>query len=105
MISITFLAAISPTADPRIAVLHQDVKEQRHFSTYSLAVPTKEIHVEPFSKKVERGAQLMIPLATHLGGGIVIVGEHSIVVFSEAGQQSINIRPSVIRRYNKEILP
>ena len=70
---------------PTICVLYEDTKEARHVKTYEVDVKEKCLVDGPWAQNdLEGGSSLIIPVASPLGGAIV-VGESVIVYLNKDG--------------------
>ncbi|KAL5977135.1 DNA damage-binding protein 1a [Asimina triloba] len=86
---------------PTIAVLFQDNKDARHVKTYEVALKDKDFIEGPWSQNnLDNGAGLLIPVPMPLGG-VIIIGEETIVYCSATAFKAIPIRPSITRAYGR----
>ncbi|XP_020599967.1 DNA damage-binding protein 1 [Phalaenopsis equestris] len=86
---------------PTIAVLYQDNKDARHLKTYEVALKDKDFIEGPWSQNnLDNGAGLLIPVPLPLGG-VVIIGEETIVYCNGSSFKAIPIRPSITRAYGR----
>ncbi|OAY75001.1 DNA damage-binding protein 1a [Ananas comosus] len=86
---------------PTIAVLYQDNKDARHVKTYEVALKDKDFVEGPWSQNnLDNGAGLLIPVPMPLGG-VIIIGEETIVYCSGTSFKAIPIRPSITRAYGR----
>ena len=66
---------------PVIAVLHKDVKDERHVSTYRVNLRDRDLEPGPFEQReVETGSKKLLALSSPIGG-CVVVGEENDCVF------------------------
>jgi hypothetical protein len=67
VISCCFLEGF--TESPRLAVLYQDAKEQRHISLCDVSLADKDMtdFASPMNRKVEAGASMLIPVPVAAG--------------------------------------
>ncbi|XP_010941529.1 DNA damage-binding protein 1a [Elaeis guineensis] len=88
-------------AKPTIVVLYQDNKDARHVKTYEVALKDKDFVEGPWAQNnLDNGAGLLIPVPMPLGG-VIIIGEETIVYCSATAFKAIPIRPSIIRAYGR----
>ncbi|XP_031500678.1 DNA damage-binding protein 1 [Nymphaea colorata] len=88
-------------AKPTIAVLYQDNKDARHVKTYEVVLKDKDFVEGPLSQNnLDNGAGLLIPVPMPLGG-VIIIGEQTIVYCSASVFKAIPIRPSITRAYGR----
>ncbi|KAJ3679366.1 hypothetical protein LUZ60_017377 [Juncus effusus] len=86
---------------PTIVVLYQDNKDARHVKTYEVALKDKDFAEGPWSQNnLDNGAGLLIPVPMPLGG-VIIVGEETVVYCNAMSFKAIPIRPSIIRAYGR----
>ncbi|KAJ4757800.1 DNA damage-binding protein 1 [Rhynchospora pubera] len=86
---------------PTIGVLYQDNKDARHVKTYEVSLKDKDFVEGPWSQSnLDNGAGLLIPVPLPLGG-VIIIGEETIVYCSATAFKAIPIRPSIIRAYGR----
>ncbi|XP_010906318.1 DNA damage-binding protein 1a [Elaeis guineensis] len=86
---------------PTIVVLYQDNKDARHVKTYEVALKDKDFVEGPWSQNnLDNGAGLLIPVPMPLGG-VIIIGEETIVYCSATAFKAIPIRPSITRAYGR----
>ncbi|KAF6166099.1 hypothetical protein GIB67_023809 [Kingdonia uniflora] len=86
---------------PTIVVLYQDNKEARHVKTYEVALKEKDFIEGPWSQNnLDNGATLLIPVPMPLGG-VIIIGEETIVYCSATAFKAIPIRPSITNAYGR----
>ncbi|WOL16215.1 DNA damage-binding protein 1 [Canna indica] len=86
---------------PTIAVLYQDNKDARHVKTYEVALKDKDFVEGPWSQNnLDNGASLLIPVPMPLGG-VIIIGEETIVYCNGSAFKAIPIRPSITRAYGR----
>ncbi|PIA41691.1 hypothetical protein AQUCO_02200250v1 [Aquilegia coerulea] len=86
---------------PTIVVLYQDNKDARHVKTYEVALKEKDFVEGPWSQNnLDNGAGLVIPVPRPLGG-VIIIGEETIVYCSATAFKAIPIRPSITRAYGR----
>ncbi len=68
---------------PVIAVLHKDVKDERHVSTYRVNLRDRDLEPGPFEQReVEMGSKKLLPLSSPIGG-CVVIGEETIAYLNE----------------------
>ena len=68
---------------PVIAVLHNDVKDERHVSTYRVNLRDRDLEPGPFEQReVEIGSKKLLALSSPIGG-CVVVGEETIAYLNE----------------------
>ena len=66
-----------------IAVLHKDVKDERHVSTYRVNLRDRDLEPGPFEQReVEMGSKKLLPLSSPIGG-CVVIGEETIAYLNE----------------------
>ncbi|KAL4189515.1 hypothetical protein AMTRI_Chr08g165760 [Amborella trichopoda] len=88
-------------ARPTIVVLYQDNKDARHVKTYEVVIKDKDFVEGPWSQNnLDNGAGLLIPVPMPLGG-VIIIGEQTIVYCSASVFKAIPIRPSITRAYGR----
>lgn len=81
----------SPTSDSLLAVLHQDVRENRHLRTYFVSHKEKKLKDGPIrSTNVEQGASLLIPVPEPYRG-VVVIGEQTATYIGEKKTNPISI--------------
>lgn len=86
---------------PTIAILYQDTKGSRHVKTYEVNLKEKEFQEGPWTlPNVETGAAFLIPLPLPFGG-VVVVGEHSIMYHNGASPRSVAMKTTVMRTFGK----
>ncbi|KAJ8627269.1 hypothetical protein MRB53_020576 [Persea americana] len=86
---------------PTIVVLYQDNKDARHIKTYEVSLKDKDFVEGPWSQtNLDNGAGLLIPVPMPLGG-VIIIGEETIVYCSEKAYKAVPIRPSITRAYGR----
>ncbi|XP_068656195.1 DNA damage-binding protein 1a-like [Aristolochia californica] len=86
---------------PTIVVLYQDNKDARHIKTYEVALKDKDFVEGSLSQNnLDNGAGLLIPVPMPLGG-VIIIGEETIVYCSTTTFKAIPIRPSITRAYGR----
>lgn len=86
---------------PTIVVLYQDNKDARHVKTYEVALKDKDFVEGPWSQNnLDNGAGLLIPVPMPLGG-VIIIGEETIVYCSANAFKAIPIKPSITRAYGR----
>lgn len=86
---------------PTIVVLYQDNKDARHAKTYEIALKDKDFVEGPLSHtNLDNGAGILIPVPMPLGG-VIIIGEETIVYCSVSAFKAIPIRPSITRAYGR----
>ncbi|KAI3988674.1 hypothetical protein MKX01_027038 [Papaver californicum] len=86
---------------PTIVVLYQDNKDARHVKTYEVALKEKDFSEGPWSQNnLDNGAGLLIPVPMPLGG-VIIIGEETIVYCSAVVFKAIPTRPSITRAYGR----
>lgn len=88
-------------AKPTIAVLYQDNKDARHVKTYEVALKEKDFSEGPWlQNNLDNGAGLLIPVPMPLGG-VIIIGEQTIVYCSANIFKAIPIRQSITKAYGR----
>lgn len=81
VVAMTFIH--SPASDPLLAVLHQDVRENRHLKTYYVSTAQKALKKGPLhGQEVEQGANLLIPVPAPYRG-VLIVGEQTVTYLGD----------------------
>ncbi|XP_074558641.1 DNA damage-binding protein 1a [Curcuma longa] len=86
---------------PTIVVLYQDNKDARHVKTYEVVLKDKDFVEGPWSQNnLDNGAGLLIPVPMPLGG-VIIIGEETIVYCNGTIFKAIPIRPSITRAYGR----
>lgn len=86
---------------PTIAVLYQDNKDARHVKTYEVALKDKDFTEGPWTQSnLDNGAGLLIPVPLPLGG-VIIIGEQTVVYCSASVFKAIPIRPSITKAYGR----
>lgn len=86
---------------PTIVVLYQDNKDARHVKTYEVALKEKDFVEGPWSQNnLDNGAGMVIPVPMPLGG-VIIIGEETIVYCSATAFKAIPTRPSITRAYGR----
>ncbi|XP_076896669.1 DNA damage-binding protein 1-like [Bidens hawaiensis] len=86
---------------PTIVVLYQDNKDARHVKTYEVSLKDKDFVEGPWSQNnLDNGAELLIPVPPPFGG-VLIIGEETIVYCSASAFKAIPIRPSITRAYGR----
>eukprot|EP01018_Ginkgo_biloba_P003844 Gb_36569 [translate_table: standard] len=86
---------------PTIGVLYQDNKDARHLKTYEVVLKDKDFNEGPWSQNnLDNGAGLLIPVPMPLGG-VIIVGEQTIVYCSASVFKAIPVRPSITKAYGR----
>ncbi|XP_076938869.1 DNA damage-binding protein 1-like, partial [Bidens hawaiensis] len=86
---------------PTIVVLYQDNKDARHVKTYEVSLKDKDFVEGPWSQNnLDNGADLLIPVPPPFGG-VLIIGEETIVYCSASTFKAIPIRPSITRSYGR----
>ncbi|CAK9300497.1 unnamed protein product [Gordionus sp. m RMFG-2023] len=91
IIDITFLDGFEV---PMLALINQD-SEGRHFRTYKLS-DRDLIHGPWNENNIEAEASILIPVPALLGGGVVIVGQESIMYYRD--NSPFAIRPPVMKQ-------
>ncbi|PNT71609.1 hypothetical protein BRADI_2g32134v3, partial [Brachypodium distachyon] len=82
-------------ARPTVVVLHQDNKDSRHVKTYEVALEDKDFVEGSWSQSnLDNSAHLLIPVPL---GGVIIIGEHTIVYCSATTFKALSIKQSIIR--------
>ena len=72
---------------PVIAVLHKDVKDERHVSTYRVNLKDRDLEPGPFEhREVEQGSKKLLPISSSIGGGCLVVGEETICYLNEVSK-------------------
>lgn len=88
-------------AKPTIAVLYQDNKDARHVKTYEVLLKEKDFSEGPWQQNnLDNGAGLLIPVPMPLGG-VIIIGEQTIVYCSASVFKAIPIRQSITKAYGR----
>uniref|UniRef100_A0A1D1YWE8 DNA damage-binding protein 1 n=2 Tax=Anthurium amnicola TaxID=1678845 RepID=A0A1D1YWE8_9ARAE len=86
---------------PTIVVLYQDNKDARHVKTYEVSLKDKDFAEGPWQQaNVDNGAGLLIPVPMPLGG-VIIIGEETIVYCSATAFKAIPTKPSITRAYGR----
>lgn len=86
---------------PTIVVLYQDNKDARHVKTYEVALKDKDFVEGPWSQNnLDNGAGLLIPVPLPLGG-VIIIGEETIVYCSANAFKAIPTKPSITKAYGR----
>ncbi|KMZ57778.1 DNA damage-binding protein 1 [Zostera marina] len=86
---------------PTIVVLYQDNKDARHVKTYEVALKEKDFIEGPWSQNnLDNGAGLLIPVPMPLGG-VIIIGEETIVYCSANAFKAIPTKPSITRAFGR----
>eukprot|EP01018_Ginkgo_biloba_P031082 Gb_27300 [translate_table: standard] len=86
---------------PTICVLYQDNKDARHVKTYEVALKDKDFNEGPWSQNnLDNGAGLLIPVPMPLGG-VIIIGEQTIVYCCASVFKAIPVRPSITKAYGR----
>lgn len=81
--------------NPTVAVLYQDNKDARHVKTYEIELEDKKFVEGSWSQNnLDNSARLLIPVPL---GGVIIVGEDTIVYCSSTTIKSLSIKQSIIR--------
>lgn len=71
----------------------KDNKDARHIKTYEVSLKDKDFVEGPWSQtNLDNGAGLLIPVPMPLGG-VIIIGEETIVYCSEKAYKAVPIRP------------
>ncbi|XP_047054864.1 DNA damage-binding protein 1-like isoform X1 [Lolium rigidum] len=79
---------------PTVAVLYQDNKDARHVKTYEIALEDKEFVEGSWSQNnLDNGACLLVPVPL---GGVIIIGEDTIVHWSSTTFKSLSINQAII---------
>ncbi|XP_071684353.1 DNA damage-binding protein 1 isoform X2 [Lolium perenne] len=79
---------------PTVAVLYQDNKDARHVKTYEIALEDKEFVEGSWSQNnLDNGARLLVPVPL---GGVIIIGEDTIVHWSSTTFKSLSINQAII---------
>lgn len=104
------------TQEPTIVVLYQDTKYTRHIKTYQISLATTDVKEGPWSlPNVEKSAEIIITLplpfgvltiryliqlkSSHIVGGIIVVGEQSIIYHNGTTFSSLAIKPTIFKSY------
>lgn len=86
---------------PTIAVLYQDNKDARHVKTYEVLLKEKDFGDGPWvQNNLDNGAGLLIPVPIPLGG-VIIIGEQTIVYYNGSVFKAIPIRPAITKAYGR----
>ncbi|KAK9153316.1 hypothetical protein Sjap_000796 [Stephania japonica] len=86
---------------PTIVVLYQDNKDARHVKTYEVALKEKDFVEGPWShNNLDNGASMLIPVPMPLGG-VIIIGEETIVYCNGSAIKAIPTRPSITKAYGR----
>lgn len=86
---------------PTIVVLYQDNKDARHIKTYEVVLKDKDFVEGPWSRNnLDNGASLLIPVPMPFGG-VVIVGEETIVYCNANSFKAIPTRSSSTKAYGR----
>ncbi|KAH7654344.1 DNA damage-binding protein 1 [Dioscorea alata] len=86
---------------PTIVVLYQDNKDARHVKTYEVALKDKDFVEGPWlQNNLDNGAGLLIPVPMPLGG-VIIIGEDTIVYCSSSVFKAVPTKPSITRAYGR----
>ncbi|XP_044976248.1 DNA damage-binding protein 1-like isoform X2 [Hordeum vulgare subsp. vulgare] len=81
--------------NPTVVVLYQDNNDARHIKTYEIALEDKKFVEGSWSQNnLDNCARLLIPVPL---GGVIIVGEDTIVYCSSTTIKSLSIKQSIIR--------
>ncbi|CAN6454562.1 unnamed protein product [Victoria cruziana] len=81
--------------------LFKDNKDARHVKTYEVVLKDKDFVEGPLSQNnLDNGAGLLIPVPMPLGG-VIIIGEQTVVYCSASVFKAIPIRPSITRAYGR----
>jgi DNA damage-binding protein 1 len=100
VLDLKFLHGAAPSK-PVLAILYQDSKGSRHVKTYEVNLKEKEFQEGPWTlPNVESGASLLIPLPQPFGG-VIVIGEHSIMYHNGAHPRSIAMKTAIMRAYGK----
>lgn len=79
--------------DEFIVAWFQDNKDARHVKTYEVSLKDKDFVEGPWSQNnLDNGAELLIPVPPPFGG-VLIIGEETIVYCSASAFKAIPIRP------------
>ncbi|CAM0881522.1 unnamed protein product [Alopecurus aequalis] len=79
---------------PTVVVLYQDNKDARHVKTYEIALEDKEFVEGSWSQNnLDNSARLLVPVPL---GGVIIIGEDTIVYCSSATFKALSINQSII---------
>lgn len=86
-------------AHPTLGLLYEDNRGGKHVKTYSILVKERELVEGPwYQSNVEPGARLLVPVPSP-AGGVIIVGETSIVYHSGKTFKAISIPNALIDVY------
>ncbi|MQL89140.1 hypothetical protein Taro_021718 [Colocasia esculenta] len=78
-----------------------DNKDARHVKTYEVSLKDKDFAEGPWQQaNVDNGAGLLIPVPMPLGG-VIIIGEETIVYCSATAFKAIPTKPSITRAYGR----
>ncbi|KAJ3025018.1 DNA damage-binding protein 1a, partial [Rhizophlyctis rosea] len=102
-ISLTILHHPSPK--PILAILTQDTKETRYLKHFIIDTARKELipYVNLPPVVCESGATFVIPVPEAVGGGLLVVGEGSVMYVCEGGGErvSVGVLPTVFKCYEQ----
>eukprot|EP00240_Pyramimonas_obovata_P000173 CAMPEP_0118957844 /NCGR_PEP_ID=MMETSP1169-20130426/62317_1 /TAXON_ID=36882 /ORGANISM="Pyramimonas obovata, Strain CCMP722" /LENGTH=1091 /DNA_ID=CAMNT_0006905945 /DNA_START=129 /DNA_END=3404 /DNA_ORIENTATION=- len=89
------------TTRPTLALLYQDQKDQRHMRTYEVLLKDKDFAEGPRSQSnLDAGASIIIAVPMPLGG-MIIVGERTIVYLNGHVMKTIPMNYSVTKAYGR----
>ena len=100
VLSIALLDTPKRDASPLLTVLYQDSRNARHLSEYKLNLKDKQSAPTHTPIRVENGAHMLITVAATVGGGVIVVGEQSISLYSEASVLSLPIPMTLVTCYD-----
>ncbi|KAK3268005.1 DNA damage-binding protein 1 [Cymbomonas tetramitiformis] len=94
-LKVVHMAFLHDTAKPTIAVLYEDPKEQRHVKTYEVNLKEKEFNEGPWCQShLDGGSSMIIPVPAPLGG-VVIIGERTILYLNSPAEGEPRDKPYV----------
>ncbi|TKY44495.1 DNA damage-binding protein 1 [Spatholobus suberectus] len=86
---------------PTIVALHQDNKNARHVKTFEVDLKDKDFVKGPWSRNnLDNGADLLIPVPAPCGG-VLIIGEETIVYCNANALMAIPIPESITKAYGR----
>lgn len=84
---------------PTLCVLYEDAGAAKHVRTYSVEMDKKKIGAGPWHQaNVESGANVLIPVKMPMGG-VIIVGQQTIVYHSGVDHVAVSMMGTVIMAY------
>lgn len=67
------------TSIPTIAILYEDSKGSRHIKSYQIGLKERELLDGPFQQSnIDQSSSMLISVPKSMGGGVIILSEHSI---------------------------